>query len=78
MDKFNEIPGNGIDDDANGYIDDIYGWNFVTNKDGSTLSRTTLEVTRELSRIEKRKLAKVLVKRKKPTNLNSRQIITLR
>ena len=22
-----EIPGNGIDDDGNGYIDDIYGWN---------------------------------------------------
>ena len=26
-----EIPGNGIDDDGNGYIDDIHGWNFVTN-----------------------------------------------
>lgn len=22
-----EIPGNGIDDDANGYIDDVHGWN---------------------------------------------------
>lgn len=27
----NEIPGNGIDDDGNGYIDDIRGWNFVFN-----------------------------------------------
>ncbi len=26
-----EIPGNGIDDDSNGYIDDIHGWNFVDN-----------------------------------------------
>gem|GEM_PF-1530860 len=26
-----EIPGNGIDDDKNGYIDDVYGWNFVDN-----------------------------------------------
>lgn len=26
-----EIPGNGIDDDNNGYIDDVYGWNFVNN-----------------------------------------------
>jgi len=26
-----EIPGNGKDDDNNGYIDDIYGWNFVSN-----------------------------------------------
>ena len=23
-----EIPGNGLDDDANGYIDDIHGWDF--------------------------------------------------
>ncbi|MGN7787956.1 S8 family peptidase [Niabella sp. 22666] len=29
-----EIPGNGIDDDGNGYIDDIYGWNFLGSKDG--------------------------------------------
>ncbi len=27
-----EIAGNGIDDDGNGYIDDVYGWNFY---DGS-------------------------------------------
>jgi thermitase len=26
-----EIPGNGIDDDGNGYIDDVYGWNSITN-----------------------------------------------
>ena len=25
----NEIPGNGVDDDRNGYIDDIHGWNFI-------------------------------------------------
>ena len=24
-----EVPGNGIDDDKNGYIDDIHGWNFL-------------------------------------------------
>ncbi|WP_346238539.1 S8 family peptidase [Niabella insulamsoli] len=29
-----EIPGNGIDDDKNGYIDDIHGWNFLGSKDG--------------------------------------------
>ncbi|MCP9812977.1 S8 family serine peptidase [Synechococcus lacustris] len=27
-----EIPGNGIDDDNNGYVDDINGWNFITGK----------------------------------------------
>ncbi len=26
-----EIPSNGIDDDNNGYIDDVYGWNAGTN-----------------------------------------------
>jgi subtilisin family serine protease len=24
-----DVPGNGIDDDGNGYIDDVYGWNFA-------------------------------------------------
>jgi cell wall-associated protease len=27
-----EIPGNGIDDDHNGYIDDMHGWCFIANK----------------------------------------------
>jgi len=26
-----EIPGNGVDDDNNGFIDDIHGWDFVNN-----------------------------------------------
>jgi cell wall-associated protease len=30
-----EIPGNGIDDDKNGYVDDIHGWNFLGSRDGS-------------------------------------------
>ncbi len=29
-----EIPGNGIDDDGNGYVDDLYGWDFV-NEDAN-------------------------------------------
>lgn len=27
----NEIPGNGVDDDHNGYVDDVHGWDFVNN-----------------------------------------------
>ena len=27
----NEIPGNKVDDDGNGLIDDVYGWNFAEN-----------------------------------------------
>jgi subtilisin family serine protease len=30
-----EIPGNGIDDDKNGYVDDIHGWNFLGSRDNS-------------------------------------------
>lgn len=26
-----EIPSNGVDDDGNGYVDDVNGWNFVAN-----------------------------------------------
>ena len=29
-----EIAGNQIDDDGNGYVDDIFGWNFIGAKDG--------------------------------------------
>lgn len=36
-----EIPGNGIDDDNNGYIDDIHGWNFLGD-----IVHETLEMTR--------------------------------
>jgi serine protease len=33
-----EIPGNGIDDDGNGYIDDYLGWNVASNNDNGVLS----------------------------------------
>jgi subtilisin family serine protease len=32
-----EIPDNGIDDDNNGYVDDIHGWNFRGAKDGTII-----------------------------------------
>ena len=41
-----EIPGNGLDDDKNGYIDDVYGWNFLGGKDGRSVNHETLEITR--------------------------------
>ena len=30
-----EIPGNGVDDDANGKVDDVHGWRFYHRWDGS-------------------------------------------
>ncbi|WNJ20979.1 S8 family peptidase [Pontibacter sp. G13] len=41
-----EIPGNGIDDDENGYVDDIHGWNFIADSEGNNVVHETLEVTR--------------------------------
>lgn len=33
-----EIPANGKDDDGNGYIDDVHGWNFLGGKDGRNVT----------------------------------------
>ena len=41
-----EIPGNGIDDDNNGYVDDIHGWNFIGGADGRNVNYENLEVVR--------------------------------
>ena len=41
----NEIPNNGKDDDGNGYIDDVYGWNFIGGKNGD-IDVDNMEVTR--------------------------------
>ena len=41
-----EIPGNGIDDDGNGYVDDIYGWNFLGGKDGRNVTKASSERAR--------------------------------
>lgn len=41
-----EIPGNGIDDDNNGYIDDVHGWGFLGSPDGKNQKFARLEKTR--------------------------------
>jgi subtilisin family serine protease len=41
-----EIPGNGIDDDKNGYVDDIHGWNFIGGRDGRNVGHDSFEGTR--------------------------------
>ena len=46
-----EIAGNGIDDDKNGYIDDVHGWNFIGGKEGN-VNQDTYELTREYVRLK--------------------------
>lgn len=41
-----EIPGNGIDDDKNGYVDDVHGWNFLGGKDGRNVKEDSYEAAR--------------------------------
>lgn len=47
-----EIPNNGIDDDGNGYIDDVYGWNFLGGKDGRDLIKASDERSRIYHRLK--------------------------
>lgn len=44
-----EVAGNGKDDDNNGYIDDVNGWNFLGGPKGS-VKQETLELTRIIKR----------------------------
>ena len=49
-----EIPGNNIDDDKNGYIDDIYGWNYLGGKDGRVITKESSEKTRLYAKYEQK------------------------
>jgi len=37
-----EVPGNNVDDDKNGYVDDINGWNFLGDIVGENLEKTRI------------------------------------
>jgi subtilisin family serine protease len=49
-----EIPWNGIDDDKNGYIDDVHGWNFIGGKDGRNVSKDSYEAARVYYKLKKK------------------------
>ena len=48
-----EIPNNNIDDDKNGYIDDVHGWSFLGGSNGENVNEENLEFTRIVKRGEK-------------------------
>ena len=48
-----EIPGNGIDDDNNGYIDDVHGWSFISGP-GGDVEFDNLEFTRVYAGLKNR------------------------
>ena len=47
-----EIPANGIDDDKNGYIDDVHGWNFIGGKDGRNVKQDSYEAARVYNKLK--------------------------
>jgi cell wall-associated protease len=49
-----------VDDDGNGFVDDVHGWNFLGNRNGTNIHGSTLEVTRETARLLKKSKKKQL------------------
>ncbi|PSQ95042.1 MAG: peptidase S8 [Bacteroidetes bacterium SW_9_63_38] len=49
-----EVPGNNEDDDGNGYVDDVHGWNFIGGPDGKNVKADTYELTRIYVRLKNR------------------------
>lgn len=49
-----EIANNGLDDDKNGYVDDIHGWNFIGNASGNNVHHDTYESVRTLATLKKK------------------------
>ncbi len=47
-----EIPYNGIDDDKNGFIDDVHGWNFLGGKDGRNVKKDSYEAARVYNKLK--------------------------
>jgi subtilisin family serine protease len=47
-----EIPGNGIDDDHDGYVDDVHGWNFLGGPNGKCDFKETTEEIREYAKLK--------------------------
>lgn len=49
-----EIDANGVDDDSNGYIDDVFGWNFLGNSNGENVHYDNLEIVRLIRELKPR------------------------
>ena len=59
-----EIEGNSIDDDKNGYVDDVHGWNFIGGKEGNVnedtdeLTRVYKKLKNEFEGVDEKKISK--------------------
>lgn len=46
-----EKKGNNKDDDKNGFVDDLHGWNFLTDKNGKNYAPDSYELTRQYKKL---------------------------
>ncbi len=56
----NEIPNNNIDDDDNGYVDDIHGWNYLGLPDGGSIVTGNFQHIRVLRALQRKYSSKNL------------------
>ena len=67
-----EIPGNGIDDDKNGYVDDIHGWNFLGDITKENIEYERIIVNKNLVDDATYQEAKALNDKKIVTSINGK------
>ena len=65
-----EIPGNKKDDDENGYVDDVYGWNFIGGKDGRNVKSDSYEGARVYHKLKVKYAGKMI----DPSELSGEQL----
>lgn len=65
-----EIPNNGIDDDKNGYVDDIHGWNFLGEAYDEQLEYVRMLANKETSNPRYEEAQKLLTEEKSKAQNN--------
>ena len=55
-----EVPGNGLDDEHDGYADDVYGWNYLGGPGGYNVYHNRAEETRLVARLRPQYAGKTL------------------
>ena len=72
----NEIPNNNIDDDQNGYVDDVHGWNFLgdselENMESVRLQKKEVPGSEAYEKLERERLEYIKSKKRELNNLES-------
>lgn len=69
-----EIPGNKKDDDNNGYVDDIHGWNFLGDSDNEQLEATRIVKKGNDGSVQYENALAIVTKKKAELEPNKQQL----